>query len=311
LVPDFTIVVAVSESDAGLVPRTLPAWLSLPAKEVILCVDRPTSGNLSGAIRAAARNDPRLKMVEVARDPGWAFHQANVRRSGFKAATSDRILTGDIDVVPNAACLEAVSMVGTDNIGLVSVSKKRGGGGFGEAVRNFTRILVASTSQKTRFTGLYALFKPFWQDSEVEEEVKMIPHPESPGFYRGRFPYRGEDAILRDYMLTKHKVLYLSTVGGTDLRTALGDRPVGQVKLGVKYAREGRTMDYVLLRSLAYARPKTMGAYALVIAHERGTLAVIQGYFGALPRLLRLAAGVVLRTKPRSSKYTQRGGRDR
>jgi hypothetical protein len=122
-----------------------------------------------------------------------------------------------------------------------------------------------------------------------------IPQEMSPGFDRGKFPYRGEDAILRDYMLRKHRVLYLPTIGGTDLRVALGDRPVGQVKLGVKYAREKRGLDYVLVRSLAYARPKTMGAYALVLAHERGGLGVVGAYLIAIPNLARFALGLLIR----------------
>ena len=298
MVPDFSVVVDVAEVDSELVPRSLPHWLTLPSREVIVCVDKPVSDRLKSAIGSAAGDDARLKVVEVARDANWSFHQALVRRTGFNAASADRILTGDIDVVPGAACVQAVSMLGDDNIGLVSLSKRRGGGGPGERVRDFTRMLIASISRKARFTGLYALFKPYWKDSEVEEEVRKIPHPESPGFSAGRFPYRGEDAILRDYMVRKHKVLYLATVGGTDLRVALGDRPVGQMKLGVKYAREGRTMDYVLIRSLAYARPRTMGAYSLIVAREKGGVRFVGICLGSIPRLLRFAFMFALRSRP-------------
>ena len=287
--PAFSVVVDIAESYYDLIPRSLSSWLALPSRDVILCVDWPASERLKNAITSSSGGDPRLRVVEVRRDPAWNFHQAHVRRTGFKAASSDRILTGDIDVVPNANCLEAVSMVGKGDVGLVSLSKRRGEGGLAEVVRNWTRMVVSSATKKGRFTGLYALYRPFWLDSEVEEEVMRIPHPESPGFVVGRFPYRGEDAVLRDYMVRKHRVLYLPLVGGTDLRVALGDRPVGQVKLGVKYARERKSMDYVLLRSLAYARPKTMGAYALTIAHEKGSLGVVAAYAASIPRLGRLA----------------------
>lgn len=288
MVPDFAVVVAVAESDAAYIPKSLPAWLALPSREVIICVDSPVSQKLRSAIQAAAGNDPRLRLVEVPKNPSWNFHQALVRRTGFRDATTDRILTGDIDVVPEQVCVRAVSMVGLGNVGLVSLSKERGEGGFDGLVRNWTRTLTSSVLKRAHFTGLYALYRPYWQDSEVDDEVRRIPHPESPGFAEKGFPYRGEDAILRDYMLRRHKVVYLSMVGGTDLRVALGDRPVGQVKLGVMYAREGRALEYVLPRAIAYARPMTMGAYAITLAREHGSLRVVTGYFEAIPGLVKL-----------------------
>jgi hypothetical protein len=285
----FSVVVPVSERDSPMIAKTLPGWLTLGAGEVLLCVDWPANTTLRHEIEKASAGDPRVRVIEVRKDPGWPFHQALVRRTGFREAANDVILTGDIDVVPNRLCLKAVSMVGRSNVGLVSLSKRRGGGTLGESIRNITIRAVIATKRSGRFTGLYALYKPFWLDSEVEDEVRRAPHPESPGFAQGRFPYRGEDAVLRDYMVRKHKVLCLPVVGGTDLRVALGDRPVGQVKFGVKYARERRSMDYVLLRSLVYARPKTMGAYAQIIAHEKGGFGVLAAYAASVPRLGRLA----------------------
>jgi hypothetical protein len=290
----FSVVVDVAESDAQLVTRSLPSWLALGSVDVLVCVDSPVSANLRGAIDLAARGDLRLRVVEVPRDPQWLFHQANVRRTGFRAARCDRILTGDVDVIPNRHCLKALNLVGTRNIGIVSLSKRRGGGTIGEFVRNVSKAVVRRTTGRTYFTGLYALYRPYWLDSEVEEEVMRIPHPESPGFEKGKYPYRGEDAILRDYMTRKHSVVYLPEVGGTDLRTALGDRAVGQVKLGVKYALDGRPLDYVLIRSLMYARGKTMGAYAGSMVRSRGTASFVMGYFKGLARIGRMALSLAL-----------------
>src|SRR2546428_13459227 len=120
---DFPVVVPVSENDASLAPRPLRRWLAIPADELILCVNKPASQHLIEVIRENSRGDDRLRVVEVPRESGWMFHQAFARRTGFKSARFDKILTGDIDVIVNENVVTAIRMVGKDSIGIVNLQK--------------------------------------------------------------------------------------------------------------------------------------------------------------------------------------------
>jgi hypothetical protein len=269
-VPPFSVVVNVAEGDREMVRTTLPSWIGLRPSEIILAVDWPASEALKGAILEGSRGDARVKVVEVRKDPSWHFHQANVRRTGFRAASNDRILTGDIDIRVNVNCLKAIMLVGNNEIGLASLSKRRAGGKLSDVVRNMNNKVLAVAAGRVRFTGLYALYRPYWLDSEVEEEVKSSPYPLSPGLLAGPDAFRGEDAILRDYMRLKHRVVILPDVGGEDLREAQGDRPVFQAKMGKKFFMDGRTFDYVFVRSLLYVRGQMLGSYLHYLAKEHG-----------------------------------------
>src|SRR5207245_9171634 len=140
---DFSVVVPVSENDAALGPRTLPRWLALPADELIRWVDKPAGQRLIEAIRKKSRGDDRLRVVEVPRESGWMFHQAFVRRTGFKSARFDKILTGDIDVIVNENVVAAILMVGKDNIGIVSRQKVMRSGFF-DVVQTSTRRVIGA-----------------------------------------------------------------------------------------------------------------------------------------------------------------------
>ncbi len=284
---DFSIVVPISEGDAYLLPRSLPSWLSLGATDVVLCVDSPVGQKLLEAIRSGSNDDPRVRIIEVPENKEWLFRQALIRRTGFKAAKHDRVLSGDIDIVVNRNCLKAIELVGEGNVGLVSLSKRRGAGTFGELVRNASKKAIKITKRRAFFTGLYALYRPYWLDSEKEEEVRRIPHPHSPGLLKGVAPYVGEDVILRNYMRKKHKVVYLPDVGGKDLRISLEDRPVVQRKLGERFFMEGRSISYVLPRSIMYARGTMLGQFCQLLARERGAWFLIKAFLGSIVNAIR------------------------
>ena len=102
----FSIVLPVSERDVNLVPHTLPSWMSLGADELLACVDMPASAKLLSTLLLSSWGSKTcLRIVEIAKSKKWGFHQARVRRRGFKEAKHDRILTGDID------CARASSLV--------------------------------------------------------------------------------------------------------------------------------------------------------------------------------------------------------
>lgn len=262
---DFSVLVDIAEKDVGLVPRVLPSWLALGAADVVLAVDEPASGALRVAIEAASGGNPAVRILEVPEDRSWGFRMALVRRRGLKAARFDRILTGDIDIVVNSQCLKALRIVGEDDVGMACLEKRRGGGTVGEVVRNVSKKVVKVVRRRPFFTGLYALYRPYWLDSEVEEEAMSVPSP-----YAGGQEFLGEDVMMRNAVRRRHKVVYLPVVGGTDVTISFEDRPSIQRKLGARYFTEGVGLAYVLTRSLMYARGTVLGTYLRLAASRDG-----------------------------------------
>jgi len=282
---DFSVVVPVSENDAALVPRTLPRWLALPADEVILCVDKPAGQHLIEAIRKNSRGDDRLRVVEVPRESGWMFHQAFVRRTGFKSAKFDKILTGDIDVIVNENVVAAIRMVGKDNIGIVNLQKEMRSGFF-DVVQNSTRRVIRALKKEAYFTGLYALYRPYWLETEDEESAKKIPHPLRHGalqreddFFVGLAsgreatppPYLGDDTMLKRAMLKKYRVVSLPQIGGVEVRTETDNRPAFQARQAVRLFGDGRTLAYITAKSILYVRGTLLSAYSQVLITKFGT----------------------------------------
>lgn len=255
----FSIVVLIAERDRALVPRVLPSWLALGSSDVVLGVDEPASLELREVIESVAKGDPSVRILEVPFDPRWKYRMAEVRRKCFSEARYDRILTGDIDILVNKACLRAVDLVGKDDIGLVSLEKRRGAGTVGEAFRNVTKKALKVTTRRHFFTGLYALYRPYWIDSEDQEVVRKILPPSNNGMVAEGVWYVGEDVILRDAVGAKHKLLYLPVVGGKDITISFEDKPHVQKKLAQKLFEEGRSFSYVLVSSVIYARARCWG----------------------------------------------------
>lgn len=274
---EFSLVLPVSEKDIPLIPKTMPSWFSLDADDFVMCVDKPISNRLSNVITKASRvcnSESQTRIVEVERSSEWRFHQAHVRREGFHKARQDRILTGDIDLVVNKNVYKALNLVGKNNVGLVSLTKFHYPNSvtdyWREGVLFFLRNVVHGSLDAvmatSTFTGLYALFKPYWLDSESEEEIKRLVNPKQ--FYRGEKPsaksasaITGEDTFLRDSMLRKHRCIYLKDIGAIDLRISLENLPSIQYAIGQYFARQGRPLALSLGRAWVRAQPHYLKGY--------------------------------------------------
>ncbi len=293
-IPEFSVVVPVSDNDVDLVPRTLPKWLGIPAGEIILCVDRPAKQVLTDAIRESSNRDIRLRVIEVPKNSGWMFHQAFVRRTGFRAARFEKILTGDIDVMVNGNVLRAVQLVGRNNIGVANLQKQMGSSRF-DVLQNSSRRIIRLLKKEAYFTGLYALYRPFWLDTENEEEAKKVPHPLSHGalemddeFFVSLAsereatppPYLGDDTMLKRAMLKKHRVVSLPQIGGVELRTETDNRPAFQARQAVRLFRDGRSLAYITAKSILYARRALLQAYAHIVVTKFGAWFLLREMVG-------------------------------
>jgi hypothetical protein len=214
-----------------LVGTTLPTWFALNPEDVVLCFDKPAHAKTAKMVKKVAKKHrwlEKTKILEVSRNPEYTFHQAWVRRSGFREATSDVILTGDIDQSVNSHCLKAIAMAGKNQVGLASLQKFYVPKNFTQFYRtmvgtSYRWLSVLSAGQRfTGFTGLYAFYRPFWMETEPEEETKRLVNPKQS--FSGEVSVApdtivsGEDVFLRKKMATKYQIRNLPAVGAVSWR---------------------------------------------------------------------------------------------
>jgi hypothetical protein len=251
---DFSIVVPVKD-EVDLIPTTLPSYYAVNPSEVIICTDKPTPRKVRQVVQKVAVACDALditRIVEVERDPEYKYHQAWVRRTGFRKAKYDRILTVDADLVINKKVLKAVELVGKDNIGLVSCSKKYPYKGIQKMWRMITQKIV-NLVYPIRFTGLYAIWRPYWLDSE-DEGIKRLRSPKK--IMDGSFEevVFGEDVYLHNCLIKKHKGVYLRDVGAVCLTADAQDKPYVQFQSGRYFASRNYNIFQILAKSILYLR---------------------------------------------------------
>jgi len=267
----FSVVVPVKD-EVDLIRQTLWSYYAVEPSEVLICTDKPCPKNVRKVINKIAELShckDITRIVEVERSSEWRFHQAHVRRTGFKKAKYDRILNVDIDLVINRNVLKAVKLVGKNNVGLVSCSKfyypkslvdlwRIGAITF---LRKFVHTMLDPFMETTMFTGLYALWRPYWLDSEPEEKIEKLVNPKQ--FYRGEYAGdvpadvnpTGEDTHLKDCMLEKHRCIYLRDVGAIMLRDVYEDVPYVQFMKGQYFRRRDRSLLVAIGRAFLRGQP--------------------------------------------------------
>lgn len=267
---DFSVVIPVKD-ETDLIKQNLPSWCKLRPSEILLFFDWPCPQDCAEeAFRIGTEFRVPIKILEVAQNPAYRFHQAWVRRSGFRAAKYDTILTGDIDLLIYPACLKAIELVGQENVGLVSLSKLRRRQGFVGGLRNlmehatrtYARVIRKRKAGLVFFTGLYVIDRKAWLDSEPLEGIKGLEDPKTAPLRLDSWGgYAGEDTFLRDWMIKKHRCLYLPDIGAVDTRLGLEDTRFIQLKIGRKFAHEKRSPLRVLLHTIIHVRPYVLVGY--------------------------------------------------
>jgi len=273
--PEFSVVCPIKD-EIHLIPITLPSILSTDPSEVVLCLDKPAPKEVVRVIdRVVSENDARdvVRIIEIERNPEYAFHQAWVRRKGYLEAKYDRILRTDIDLLINRNVLKAVELVGKENIALASLSKTWYPRTFTDYWRNglhaFLRLLhglLDPLIPVTSFSGLYCIWRPYWLDSEPEEEVKRLVNPKQ--LYRGEkvdikwaSAITGEDTFLRDCVCRKYRCIYLRDVGAIDLGISPENSPFVQEMKGRYFARQGRQPLISIGRAIIRLQPYYLRGY--------------------------------------------------
>jgi len=277
----FSIVVPVKD-EVDLIPRTLPSYYSVNPSEVVICMDKPPVKEALTLVKEIAHDyhtEDITKIVEVERSPEWNYHQAHVRRAGFRKAEYDRILTGDIDLVINRNVLKTLKLVGRNNIGIASCARFYypnsfldfyrliGTGILKHYIHKLAELYRGRSIPRGAFTALYALWRPYWLDTESEEAVKKLPSLKKK-LRRSRLDeiwtmadLCGEDVYLHKCMWKRHRVVYLTDIGGVVLRYPVERHPNMQYLRGLKSAIGGRTLLGVLARTFFRAEPYYLRGY--------------------------------------------------
>jgi len=266
-VNNFSIVVPARESDFPHIQNNFISYLSVGAEELILCIDDDSSNefienvnNLYEKLKKKHDNISSLKILKIERRPDYQFHQAWVRRKGFLTAKNDVILTGDIDLYINKCVLNAINIVGKNNVGLTSLQKfpfqSNLRATFLTIWRLMYQMLIRATYRDV-FTGLYALYRPYWLDTE-DEKIKNLQNAKYAGLKGSML---GEDTYLRDCMKKKHKCEYLRCIGAVDYGIALHDNPRMQIALGRYYFQQGKSLLHALWAGFLYAHPEAIVGY--------------------------------------------------
>lgn len=265
-IPPFSIVVPVKD-ERVLLARCLKACYGVHPSEVILCFDKPAPADCLRIVEklGAKQRNIETRTIEVERSMEWKFHQAHVRRTGFLNAKHNRILTTDVDLLVNSNVLKAVGLVGEDNIGLVSCAKTYPLKG----ILGLWRMMAYQIARRIHFapfTGLYAIWKPFWLGSE-DEDVKLLEDPRK-GVTTNHIVPLGEDTYLRNCMAIKHRVIYLHDIGAHCMTPCNEDLPEIQFAAGQYFAELSENPLRVILRSLMYARIHQLRGYLYQKRHQ-------------------------------------------
>lgn len=251
---EFSLVCPI-HTETGLLLKTLPSFYSVHPSEVILCFDDPLpckeTIELCKRISRQHSQTP-TRFVLVKRNPEYKYHQAWVRRAGFREAKNDRILTTDADLIVNSNVLKAVKRVGRENIGLVSCSKRYPFSGIRKVWLMITQKIV-NLVYPVRFTGLYAIWRPYWLDSE-DEGIKNLRSPKKHYEANNSEVVFGEDVYLRDCLIKKHRAIYLRDVGAVCLTQDAADKQYVQFQSGRYFASKHYNIFQMLAKSILYLR---------------------------------------------------------
>jgi len=250
----FTIIMPMRSSEIPLMRRSLPSCYSLGPSEVILCLDNEAKANVEYEISKVAFEHgclDRTRVLYVKRNYEYSFHQAWVRREGFRNARWDRILTVDVDLKVNRNVLKTVKLVGNDDVGFSScIILHHVGGLLGLWRAAGHRVAEKAQLAPPAYSGLYSIWRPFWIDSE-DDGIEKVRDPRQGTFNDALM---GEDTYLCRCMAKKHRCVFLTDVGAYNMRSECNDLSRIQFEIGRKYAKDNSSPLLVLARSLTLAR---------------------------------------------------------
>ncbi len=257
----FSIVLPV-KNELELLRSSLASCYAVAPDEVVVCLDDPPDvAVLNEVKRVSKRCDSidRTKIISVARNREYRSHLAWITRQGFLNASYDRILSVDADLILNRNVHKALSCVGGNNVGYASCTTMYP---VTDSM-SFFRAVVHGLVTRFRpppLTGLYALWRPYWLDSE-DAGIKLLEYTLE-SVVRGSMVVIGQDTYLLNCMRAKHRAIHLRKVGAYSMRPYHNLAKHTQYELGRYYAASGRRFGEVLLKSVALLQPYLLVGYS-------------------------------------------------
>jgi hypothetical protein len=256
----FSIVVSVHD-ELDLFRFSLPSFYALQPDEVIVCLDDNGDETDLNAVRSFSlrlNQSERTRMITVIRNPAYSSYIAWKRRQGFMAAANDRILSVDPDLILNHRVHKALKLAGLNNIGYVSCTTIYPISHPLQFCQSIVHYAV-SRLHPPPLTGLYALWRPYWLDSEDYGIAQLRDPLESEA--HGSMVAIGEDTYLLNRMRTKHRSIHLRTVGAYSMKPYHNVSREAQYELGRYYAAIGQPSLTVLLKSMVLLQPHLLRGY--------------------------------------------------
>ncbi len=224
----WSVVLPVKD-EVDMLEKSLPSAINLNPDEILIVVDEGNDSVQKIAYRIAqSMKYDGLRILEVAKNPQWRFHQACVRRMGYLNAKYDKIFTFDVDTVLSANIMRGYDIIGKDNVSFVTFRKKLASNGFRSTTRTILYELrrhlprgQLTVSPKKPFIGIYWLYRQYYLDLVREEEIREI--------------YNGEDvfAQMKLEQQSKYRQVHLDIVGCQSLREENEDLWWRQYQLGL------------------------------------------------------------------------------
>lgn len=245
-----------------MIRRSLPSWLALGSDDVILSLDKPAPPVLLREIKRVAGVSSRadsVRTIETPREAGWAFHQAHVRRAGFREAAHDAVLTGDIDLIVRPGVRRLPELVGKNRVGLVSSARVPAPLRPSQALRACAFVLKQRLAPP-KFSGLYAFWRPWWLETE-DQGIRRLRTPTEAVYSSAGPGIVGEDTYLYICMKRAYKCLFSNQIGAIGLSRNVEDLPREQFSWGRYMAGLGYNSAIGVATSIGFAYPYFLKGY--------------------------------------------------
>lgn len=197
----------------------------------------------------------KARILEVPLNQDYNFQQAWVRRKGFLEAEHDRILSVDDDLQLTSNVLLALRELG-NGVGLCSLSKFVVPHSIADLIRLFSLTVAHKVNPTgTTFTGLYALDRRCWLETNDLETVKSLYNPKDPAV---QYPLSGmgEDTWLCNRMIdSPYATHYRREIGAYDHGTPHHLSPKVQFEYGRWFGATGMTFQHIWVKAMMYMKP--------------------------------------------------------
>ncbi len=256
----FSIVVAV-KGELELLRSSIPSYYRMQPNEVVFCLDDPVDNSELNVVKNLSLRfggSKETKVVTVPRNPAYASYIAWKRRLGFRAASNERILSVDPDLILNRNVHKALARVGTNNIGYASCTTIYPVKGPVQLCQAMVHCIVSAV-RPPPLTGLYALWRPYWLDTE-DDGIKLLPDPLETKA-RGSMVAIGEDTYLLNCMRRKHKAIHLRSTSAYSMKPYHNLAKHAQYELGRYYAASDYPSWNIFLKSAALLQPHLIAGY--------------------------------------------------